>query len=214
MAVMLFSLALGGFGLCQSAKADLGAEKAVLAYAQVYAYGSTPYAKEAGFNNDDMSEIQKLIYNRLRDSFKQFCLSDETLKNITNTYISKMESSMEITTKLKVTDAKNPIVTLTAKVLDEESFENQATNNQNIQGLAFGIMGMQNINGKTEADLKADAEIQKALQEGINNFIAELDFGQAKSIDFTCEQIKGADGQTYWAPQDTKTLYEFLTTNK
>ena len=119
MAVMLFSLALGGFGLCQSAKADLGAERAVLAYAQVYAYGSTPYAKEAGFNNDDMSEIQKLIYNRLRDSFKQFCLSDETLKNITDTYISKMESSMEITTKLKVTDAKNPVVTLTAKVLDE-----------------------------------------------------------------------------------------------
>ena len=42
MAVMLFALALGGFSLCQSAKADLEAEKAVLAYAQVYAYGSTP----------------------------------------------------------------------------------------------------------------------------------------------------------------------------
>ena len=214
MAVMLFTLALGGFGLCQSAKTDLGAEKAVLAYAQVYAYGSTPYAKEAGFSNDDMSEMQKLIYNRLRDSFKQFCLSDESLQKITDTYLNKMESSMEITTKLKVADAKNPIVTLTAKVLDEESFEKQATNNQNIQGLAFGIMGMQQINGKTEADLKADSEIQKALQEGINNFIAGLDFGQAKSIDFTCEKIKDTDGKTYWVPQDTKTLYEFLTITK
>ena len=210
---MVFALALGGFGLAQSAKADFGAEKAVLAYAQVYAYGSSPYAEKVGFSKDDMTDIQKLTYNRLRDSFKQFCLSDESLQKITDAYIKKMETSMNIATKLKVADKKNPVVTLTAKVLDEESFEKQATEDTNIQGLAFGIMGTMNLEGKTEAELKADAEVQKALQEGIGNFIDGLDFGQAKSMDFTCTKVKGADGKTNWVPQDTAALYNFLIKN-
>ena len=77
---------------------------------------------------------------------------------------------MEISTKLKVADSKHPVVTVTAKVLDEASFENQATNDANIQALAFAIMGLKN-EGKTEADLRTDATVQTTAQDCISKFI-------------------------------------------
>ena len=110
---------------------------------------------------------------------------------------------------MKVADSKHPVITLTAKILNEESFESQATNNPNIQALAFGIIGMKD-KGKTEADLKADATVQTAIQDCISKFIAELNFGEVKNMDFTCTKIKGEDGKTYWAPQDTAALYRFM----
>lgn len=185
------------------------AEKAVLAYAQVYGYGSTDYAKEAGILQSDITEVRQIISNKFRDSFKEFCLSDESLKKLTDVYCKRLETSMEISTKLKVADSKHPVVTVTAKVLDEASFENQATNDANIQALAFAIMGLKN-EGKTEADLRTDATVQTTAQDCISKFIAGLKFGEAKSMDFTCTKIKGADGKTYWAPQDTAALYRFI----
>ena len=184
-------------------------EKSVLAYAQVYGYGSTDYAKEAGIQQSDITEIRQIIFNKFRDSFKEFCLSDESLNKLTNIYFEKLKTSMEISTKLKVSDTKHPVITVTAKVIGEEDFETQATNDPNIQALAFGIMGMKN-EGKTETDLKADATVQTTAQDCISKFIAELNFGEAKSMDFTCTKIKGEDGKTYWAPQNTAALCRFI----
>ena len=186
------------------------AEKTVLAYAQVYGYGATDYAEEAGIQQSDITEIRQIISNKFRDSFKDFCLSDESLKNLTDVYCKKLETSMEISTKLKVAKSKRPVITVTAKILDEKSFESQATNDANIQALAFAIMGLKN-EGKTEEDLKADATVQETIQDCIGKFIAGLNFGEAKSMDFTCKKIKGENGKTYWAPQDTDALYQFIT---
>ena len=186
------------------------AEKSVLAYAQVYGYGSTDYAKEAGIQQSDITEIRQIIFNKFRDSFKEFCLSDESLNKLTNVYLDKLKASMEISTKLKASDAEHPVITVTAKVLGETSFESQATNDSGIQAFAFAIMGMKN-EGKTEADLKADATVQTTAQDCISKFIAGLNFGEAKSKDFTCTKIKGEDDKTYWAPQNTAALYRFIT---
>ena len=185
------------------------AEKAVLAYAPVYGYGSTDYAKEAGIQQSDITEIRQIIFNKFRDSFKQFCLSDESLNKLTNIYFDKLKTSMDISAKLKVADSKYPVITITSKVLSEASFEDQATNDPNIQAFAFAIMGMKN-EGKTEADLRADATVQTTAQDCIGKFIAGLNFGEAKSMDFTCTKINGEDGKTYWAPQDTAALYRFI----
>ena len=185
-------------------------EKSVLAYAQVYGYGSTDYAKEAGIQQSDITEIRQIIFNKFRDSFKEFCLSDESLNKVTNVYLDKLKTSMDISAKLKVADTKHPVVTITSKILSEENFENQATNDPNIQALAFAIMGLKN-EGKTEADLKADTTVQTTAQDCISKFIVGLNFGEAKSKDFTCTKIKGEDGKTYWAPQNTAALYRFTT---
>ena len=208
MALMMFSLLLGGFSQCQAA--DFGAEKAVLAYAQVYGYGSTAYAKEAGIKQSEMSQIRIITFNKFRDSFKEFCLSDATLNKLTDVYLTKLENSMDITAKLKKSDPNHPIITITAKVLSESDFEKQATDDPNIQAFAFAIMGMKN-DGKTEADLKADATVQATAQDCIGKFIDGLNFGSPMSIDITGMKIKGADGKTYWAPQETDALYQFMT---
>lgn len=182
----------------------------MLAYAQVYGYGSTAYAKETGIKQSEMSQIRIITFNKLRDSFKEFCLSDESLNKLTDVYLNKLENSMDITAKLKKADPNHPVITITAKVLDEAGFEKQATENPNIQAFAFAIIGMKN-DGKTEADLKADATVQATAQDCIGKFIDELNFGSPMSIDITGMKIKGADDKTYWAPQDTDALYQFMT---
>ena len=117
---------------------------------------------------------------------------------------------MEISTKLKASDAEHPVITVTAKVLSEESFESQSINDLNIQAFAFAIMGLKD-EGKTEADLKAEATVQTTAQDCIGKFIAGLNFAESKSKDFTCTKIKGEDGKIYWAPQNTAALYRFIT---
>ena len=212
LAILAMALFTTGVNECYARSANeslQNAEKTVLAYAQVYGYGSTDYAKEAGIQQSDITEIRQIIFNKFRDSFEEFCLSDESLNKLTNIYFDKLKTSMEISTKLKASDAEHPVITVTAKVLSEESFESQSINDPNIQAFAFAIMGLKN-DGKTEADLKADATVQTTAQDCISKFIAELNFGEAKSKDFTCTKIKGEDGKTYWAPQDTAALYRFI----
>ena len=213
LAILAMALFTTGVNECYGASNTnkfSDAEKAVLAYAQVYGYGSTDYAKEAGIQQSDITEVRQIIFNKFRDSFGEFCLSDESLGKLTNIYFDKLKTSMDISAKLKVADSKHSVVTITSKILSEENFENQATNDPNIQALAFAIMGLKN-EGKTEADLRADATVQTTAQDCISKFIAGLNFGEAKSMDFICTKIKGEDGKTYWAPQDTATLYRFIT---
>ncbi len=134
-------------------------------------------------------------------------MSDESLNTLIDVYLNKLKTSMKISAKLKVRDAEHPVVTITAKVLDEESFENQANNDPNIQALAFAIMGLQN-EGKTE---DADPTVQKTAIDCITKFINGLNFGSATTIDITRTKTKGADGKTYWAPQEPDALYQFIT---
>ena len=208
---LMIALFTTNVGECAGARdASNKADKAILAYAEVYAYGSTNYAKKAGLAQEDITEVRQIIVNKFRDSFKEFCLSDESLNTLINVYLNKLKTSMNISAKLKVRDAEHPVVTITAKVLDEKSFENQANNDPNIQALAFAIMGLQN-EGKTEADLRADPTVQKTAIDCITKFINGLNFGSATTIDITCTKTKGADGKTYWAPQEPDLLYQFIT---
>lgn len=185
-------------------------DKAVLAYAETYGYGSTKHAKEAGVLQSDVAEVRQIIINKLRDSFQEFCLSDESLNKLANIYLSKLQNSMDVSAKTKIWDAEQPVVTVSAKILDDASFEKQAANDPNLQGITFALVGLKN-EGKTEADLKADATVQLTVVDCIAKFIYGLDFGSPKSIDIVCAKNKAADGKIYWAPQKTDELYRFMT---
>ena len=208
-AAMLSAVMVSNSGECRSDSPKYGAPETVSAYAEVYAYGSTDKAKKAGILQSDIGEVRQVILNEFRDCFKEFCLSDESLNKLSDVYLDKIKNSVNISVKSSGGSADNPVVKLEAKILEKDSYENQANNDPNLQGLVFGALGLKN-EGKTDDDLKVDPEYQKTAVECITNFINALDFGATKALDVTCTKVKGSDGKTYWAPQGTATLYQFI----
>ncbi|MBR5912915.1 MAG: hypothetical protein IKZ58_00910 [Selenomonadaceae bacterium] len=211
LALLLFTTSVTGecYGTRGANEPLYNADKAVLAYAEAYAYGSTVYANEAGLAQSDIYEVRNVLVRNFKDNFKDFCLSDATLNKITDVYFNKLRNSMDISTKLKVGDADHPVITLKAKILDDASFEYQAVNDKNLQALVFANAGLKE-KGKTCADLKVDPTYQAAAVEAITNFINGLDFGSTKIMDVTCEKVMGADGKVYWAPQDPASVLRFI----
>lgn len=217
LAVALFTTSFTGecYGTRGANEPLYNADKVVLAYAEFYAYGSTDYANEAGFSKSVIDEQRDYLINKFKNTFKDFCLSDATLNRLSDVYLNKLRSSMDISTQLKVGDAEHPVITLKAKVLDDESFENQAVNDKNLQALILANVGLKE-KGKTCADLKADPQYQASAIEAITNFINGLNFGSLKTIDITCkkvtgDRITGADvNKIYWAPRDPADVLRFI----
>lgn len=194
---------------CDAAKIQGTPDKAILAYAEAYAFAGSSNAASAGLTEIDISEAKNQIKIEFAKEFEEFCLSDESLDKLTDVYISKLQSSMELTTKLKKKSSKVPLVTVTGKILDKASFNQQGENDENIIGLAFAIAGLKD-KGKTDEDLKVYAEYQEAAVTAITNFIDALQFTQIKSLDIICTPIQAVDGKTYWAPKDAEELMNFV----
>ena len=190
-------------------KSSYDAAKAVLAYAEVYAYGSSVGEKEAGLLKSDVVEVRQIIVNKFRDSFQEFCLSDESLKKLTDAYMNKLKASMDISAQVKVFDAKHPVVTVAAKIADEASFESQAVNQPNVKAFALAILGLKE-EGKTDADLLVDPVFQRVSVGCITDFINGLSIKQKATVDVQCKKYKAADGQVYWAPKAPETVMNFV----
>ena len=190
-------------------------DKAVLAYAQLYAYGviEDENMAAAGMTDKDVEKVQEQVIGPLVESFKQYPLSDESVAEMTGQYVAKLHAGMNMKATVKKEDATNPVVELTATTIDQAGAAKVAENNADLValGAAYGELQAQ---GLTEAQLKESPEFQEFALESINNFIGEFPLNPESSIEVTCKAVQGSDGKMYWAPEDPTAVAKFVTGQK
>ena len=203
----MFSTTVGQCAKDQTPK--YGADKAILAYAEVYAFGYSKDSKYIGLSKDDISEFERQVAAKFADDFKEFCLNEESLNKLTDVYVKKFKSDMKIKTSFKEKNEEAPVINLTANILNNESYENQANNDKNLQALVFSILGLKE-QGKTNTDLLEDSEFQKTSVDCITNFINGLSINQRNTLYVKCKKITSEDGKIYWAPEDPEVVMNFI----
>ena len=191
------------------------ADKAVLAYAQLYAYGviEDENMAAAGLTDKDVEKIQDQVIAPLVESFKMYPLSDKSVEEMTAQYIAKLHTTMNMTATVKKDDNANPVVELKATTINKEGADKVAKENEDLValGTAYGELQAQ---GLTEEQLKASDEFQQFALQSINNFINEFPLNPESSIEITCKAVEGSDGKMHWAPENTEAVAKFVTGQK
>lgn len=191
------------------------ADKAVLAYAQLYAYGiiEDENMKAAGMTEKDVEEVQNKVIAPIVEAFKQYPLSEESVAEMTGQYVAKLHTAMDMKATIKKEDAKNPVVELTATTINQEGAAKVAETNEDLValGTAYGELQAQ---GLTAEQLKESAEFQQFALESIDNFINEFPLNPEQTLEVTCEAVEGSDGKKYWAPKDPEAIAKFVTGQK
>ena len=200
----------------EAAKAPEGSpDKAVLAYAQLYAYGIIEDENQAaaGMTEKDIEAVQEKVLSPIVEAFKEYPLSDESIAEMTGQYVAKLHTGMNMKATVKKEDATNPVVELTATTINQEGAAKVAEGNADLValGTAYGELQAQ---GLTEEQLKESPEFQEFALESINNFIGEFPLNPESSIEVTCKAVQGSDGKMYWAPEDPTAVAKFVTGQK
>ena len=191
------------------AKPEFAADKAVLAYAQLFAYGLPEDPSAAGMTDADTKPMEEKTIGALLQAFSAFPLSDENVQNATASYIQKLHNAMEIKTVLKNDDAEHPVVEVSAEPLDAAGAAQVGQNHEDVKALASALEQL-HAEGITDQQLKENPEFQQAVLEVIDNFTNEYPLKPRVSKDFTCKIVQGSDGKNYWAPEDPEGLAKFV----
>ncbi len=197
---------------CGADKPKDSADKAILGYSEIMAYGVSDNMAATGMTKKQEEEIQEAVIGDLLKAFAQFPLNDANVQTITTSYITKMKDAMQIKTKIKKDDAEHPVVEVTANVLDQAGADKLANTSEDIQALGI-VLGALQAQGYTVEQFKQDPDFQKATLECINSYINELPLVMEKTYEVKCEIVKGDDGKTYWAPVDVEGLKKFVNGN-
>lgn len=190
-------------------KPQYSADQAIKSYAELYAFGVTTHMAEAGFSDSDVKTVEDKIVGDLVNAFSQFPLSDDNIANMTGMYVDKLNSAMNIKTTLKTDDPESPVVTLSARTIDQDAVAQEAAQNEDLLALGMAV-GSLEAEGITVDELKTNDEFQTAAMDAINKFIDKIPFTAEKSIDVACEKVKGADGKLYWAPKNSTEVMNFV----
>ena len=133
----------------------------------------------------------------------------DIIAEMTGVYFGTLSNAMGIKTTLKTDDPESPVVTLSARTLDQEAVAQEASQNEDLLALGMALGALQ-AEGITLDELKADEEFQTAAMSAIKSFIEKAPLTAEKSIDITCEKVKGADGKLYWAPKNLNEVVNFV----
>ena len=205
-------LAVFAIAGCGADKPKDSADKAILGYSEIMAYGVSDSMAATGMTKKQEEEIQEAVIGDLLKAFAQFPLNDANVQTVTTSCITKMKAAMQIKTEITKDDDEHPVVKVTANVIDQAGAANLANTNADIQALGV-VLGALQANGYTVEQFKQDPDFQKATIECIENYINEFPLKMGQTYECKCEIVKGDDGKTYWAPVDVDGLKKFVNGN-
>ncbi|MBQ7477495.1 MAG: DUF5105 domain-containing protein [Selenomonadaceae bacterium] len=206
MAVILAMLCIAG---CGAEKPKDSADKAILGWSEMYAFGVSDNVAATGMSKAQSDQIAEKVIGDMLAAFSQYPLSDKNVENITSEYIIKVKAAMDIKTKIKKDDSENPVVEVSASVIDQQGAAKVAANHEDLKNLGI-VLGQLRAMGLTDDQIKADANFQEGIMECVNNYIDEIPLQPTKTLDVECGIGQGEDGKPYWAPKNPEALRNFL----
>ena len=204
MIAILATLLVAG---CGDDKPKESADKAVLAYAELYAYGDTDKVEATGMTKAQKEQISEALHSETDEMFKSMMLSHDNAVAITDYYIADRKANMELKAKVKKDDAKNPVVELTATPIDAKGASAQMEQNSDVvaMGVYIGLAQQQGV------DVRTDPVYQQGAMDTLRAVIDAMPYEGEKTLDVTCELVKSDDGKTlHWAPKDPQAIKKFL----
>ena len=188
------------------------ADKAILAYAQLCAYGmpDDDALKAAGLTEKDVAAAKEKVVDPLLKSFSQYPLNDESINRIKKEYPEKLQAAMEIKATVKTDDKEKPVVELTATTINKDGAAKVAEENADLMALATAFDELK-VQGLTDEDLKASEDFQAFALESLDKYVNEFPLNEQASVDVICVVKQGEDGKTYWAPEDISVVEKFVT---
>ena len=227
LTVLLALSLVGCGGKKDAAKTDAPAEqkaevavegapdKAILAYAQLYAYGVIEDENQAaaGLTDADIDKVQDQVLMPIVDAFKMYPLSDESVAEMTGKYVEKLHVAMDMKATVKTDDKEHPVVELSATTINQEGAAKVAAENADLVALGNAYSELK-ANGLTDEDLKASADFQQFAIESIDNYINEFPLNETATLEVTCDAVKGSDDKMHWAPQNPEAVAKFVTGQK
>ncbi|MBR2179312.1 MAG: hypothetical protein IJ862_02810 [Selenomonadaceae bacterium] len=208
--LIVCTMMVASVGQCAKSSAPkYGADKAILAYAEAYAFGSPNDSRYIGLSKNDIVEIKRQLTAKIAGDFEEFCLSEDSVNKLTDVYVKKIKSEMHIKTTIKEKSKESPVVNLTATILDSESLDKQAKSDKKLQALLSSISKLKN-EGKTEAYFLKDSDLQKKSVDSLTDFINGLSINQEKTLSVKCKKITGEDEKLYWAPENPEEVMNFV----
>ena len=187
-------------------------DKAVLAYAEIITTGESANLEAAGFTDDDIKNLRKMIIDVFAETFKGVApLSEATSDEISKIFYDNSKAKMNFSAKIKTDDKDHPVVELTTTPLDV-SKSGGKTNDKLIA--LIGMVGKLKSEGATDEQLKENPDVQKLAVTAIGKYINEIPVQEQKTFEVPCVKVPGTDGRIHWAPSDGKELMEFLIGKK
>ena len=187
-----------------AATPKFSADKAVLAYAELYAFGTSENLDATGLPQEFADEkIKKPMQNHLMLAFKNYPLNQENFATVETKLIEKLHEVIKISARIKVDDAENPVVEITANHINQNVVDEITSHNGDFATLDV----MRHISEPLE--LATDGQFQNTATKAFLGLIAELPVKDATTFDVPCKLIED-NGNAYWMPQDMNALSKFI----
>ena len=190
----------------------IGADKAILAYAQLYAYGEADAdaIKAAGLTQKEIDDIQTPVVGGPLFGFAYFSLEKPNLESVLDQYFNNIKTSSKIKVSIKTDDPANPVVLLTAATIDHAAAKKAFDTNPDIAKITEKAATRKDLE---DEHLFKDAEYQNFATSTLKKLIAETPFTAEKSIEIPCKLVE-KNGKMYWAPKDISVIDKVFYDNK
>lgn len=208
LAATIFLTACGGEekSSTQTPTPEIGADRAILAYAQLYACAAPDDLTAAGFTDKFVNDARQAMFA----TFKSWPLSEQTSQTVAKNFGTSLKSRMNFKVTLKNNDAVHPTVELTCKPAD---FANAFKNMSNDADLLIlrREWGELQARGLTDDAISKDADFQKLAVDSIGKYLSKFPLKPEATLAVTCKVAIGEDGKFYWAPENAEAISKFVT---
>ena len=197
---------------CGQKLPEVDADKAVTAYAQLYTCGTIDVDLRHAVNlsDADIAEARTQVVAPLIRALKQYPLSDETIRGVTEKFLDRLQHVMDIKVKLKDGDREHPTVELVATNINPETVEIFAEDDDDLNALKSRLAEL-HAQGVTDDELKRSSEVQRFALAAIGKFVGEFNMNEEATILVPCKIVTGANGKLYWQPEDVQAIARHIT---
>lgn len=191
-----------------SGKTKFSADKSVLAWAEMEAFGNSANVDATGMDKAQQEQLSNAVVKGTTELLTAFPVSEECLDKFAQEYFSKLPAKMNISTKIKKADDEHPVVEVTANVIDVSKVNEVASTSENLAQITL-VMEQLHEKGVTDEQIKGDSEFQQELAATFVKYLDEMPM-ITKTFDVTCKIAQGEDGNLYFVPEDSDALKKFL----
>ncbi len=200
---------------CGQKLPEVGADKTVAAYAQLYTCGEIDDELKPATNLTDaeISAARGKITATLLKFLGRYSLSEETLQVVTKKYLDRLNDIKDITATLTKGDKNHPVVELVTTSINHESAVLFAEDDDELNALEEKLAELK-AQGVTDDELKRNPEFQKFALEKIGSFVDNFVMNAEATILVPCKIVTGADGKLYWQPENVDAIEHYISGQK
>ncbi len=189
------------------------ADKTIAVWAEMQGIGKSDQdiAKVTGVPQAEIDKLYDTTKATLSQAFQTtYALNEENAAELADYWLDTLVANKIITTKLKEANDTNPVVELTFTPIDVAGVQEIIRSDNDL--LQFMQMLEQiKADPATLNNALNDADFQNTTLQVIKTKIVdELPYEDAKTIDVKCQIVQGADGKTYWEPENPNAVADFL----